>query len=124
MVHFRGSKHLINTTIFVCAAERWKSTKETERKHDSFENNCLRKIIVGHKMGRVLNNGRDKKFVRTIICIKIDREKMDIYIIMVHLCKRENTKIPSQALDWEIEGKRKKNHLRETLKRNIIGEPK
>lgn len=77
-------------SVLAYRSESWKITEEFERKLDSFENKCLRQIVS------IKWNERYTKCMR-MRCKSV-----------VHVSKKEETRLMRQALMWE-EAKEKKD---------------
>ena len=111
------NSNIISILIYAC--ECWKVTREIENRLNSFENKCLRKILQikwnEFKTSQEVRETSGQPLISDVI-----RRRRWKYI--GHVCRRDNSRITKQALNWEAEGKRKRGRPRETLKRTILRE--
>ena len=106
-------------SVLTYAAESWKSSKATDRRIDSFENKCLRKIM-SIKWDEFRTTEEVRELSGQTPVSKTIRKRRWKYI--GHTCRREDTRITKQALRVEVNGKRKRGRPRETLRRTILRE--
>ena len=106
-------------SVLTYGAESWRMTKETERRLDSFENKCLRKIM-GIKWTEFKTTEEVRKTSEQEMVSKVIRKRRWKYV--GHVCRREDTRIPKQVLNWDVDGKRKRGRPKETLKRTMMRE--
>lgn len=113
------NSNVISTLIYAC--ESWKTTKEIEKKLDSFENKCLRKIL-GIKWNEFKNNAEIRQMTEQQPVSWVIRKRRWTYV--GHLMRRNDQRIPKQAIKWNTTGRRKRGRPRETLKRTLLREAK
>jgi hypothetical protein len=106
-------------SVLTYAAESWRSTKAVERKLDSFENKCLRKIM-SIKWNEFKTTEEIREMSRQIPVSRVIKRRRWEYI--GHTCRRDDSRITKQALEWEVKGKRKRGRPKETLRRTILRE--
>ena len=105
--------------VLTYGCESWKSTITLDKKLDSFENKCLRRLLnlrwSDFKSNTQLRQETKQDYVSNFI-----RKRRWTYI--GHALRMDQTRLPHQALFWAPEGKRKRGRPKETLRRTITKE--
>ena len=113
------NSNVMSTLTYAC--ESWKSTKEIDKKLDSFENKCLRKILC-IKWNEFKRNTEIRQMSKQQPVSEVIKKRRWTYV--GHVMRRNDHRIPKQAIKWNLTGRRKRGRPRETLRRTLIREGK
>ena len=107
--------------VLTYGCESWKSTKKIDKKLDSFENKCLRKLLKVKWSDFVSNNTvRDRTHQQPVS--NIIRKRRWKYL--GHVLRSDEKRLNRQVLMWSPVGKRKRGRPKTTLRRTIQQESK
>ena len=105
--------------VLTYGCESWKSSSQIDKKLDSFENKCLRKLLNIKWSDFITNNiVRDKtnqEFVSNIV-----RKRRWKYL--GNVLRSDEKRLNRQVLVWSPEGKRKRGRPKSTLRKTILQE--
>ena len=103
-------------TVLLYGSETWRMTKRDEKKLDSFQHICLRKILKIHWPMKVTNEEVRKRAGSERLSTQIRTRR---WTWIGHVLRMKPDLLPRTALNWAPEGKRKRGRPRETWRRTI-----
>jgi len=105
--------------VLIYGCESWKSTQASDKKLNSFENKCLRKLLNLKWSDFVTNNTiRDQthqEFVSNVV-----RKRRWNYL--GHVLRSDEKRLNRQVLMWTPGGKRQRGRPKTTLRNTILKE--